>query len=338
MKTATLLSLLRDGRGVTLLATTRAMRAAYHIPFLAAAAECGLLRLLARGPASLERVATELGAGPALRDGLEAWLGLGVSLGALGLGPDGYRLRSRLARHFADPAHDASTALAIETAHLHWRFIMETPERLRAGRAFTLADQDGPLVARSSRAVEPFVREAMDDAIPPRGALRLLEIGCGSGIYIRHAATRNPELTALGLELQPDVAAVATSNLAAWGVASRARVEPGDVRQRTPEASFDLVTLNNNIYYFPVGERVGLLRHVRGFLRAGGRLLLTTVCLGKGPSVDILTLWGAMTAGCGRAPGVEEMVAQMGEAGFAPVRAKRLIPGEAFYAFVGTSP
>jgi SAM-dependent methyltransferase len=338
MKTATLLTLLRDGRVGTLLATMRAMRASYRVPFLAAAVESGILRLLARGPVSLDRLATDLGAAPALRDGLEAWLGLGVSLGELGLGPEGYRLRGRLARRLAKPEHDATAALVVETARLHWRLIAETPERLRAARPFTLADQDGPLVARSSRSVEPFVGEAVDDAVPARGALRLLEIGCGSGIYIRRAAMRNPELTALGLELQPDVAAVATGNMAGWGLGSRVEVEVGDVRGRAPDASFDLVTLHNNIYYFPVAERVGLLRHVRAFLRPGGRLLLTTVCLGKGSAVDILSLWGAMTAGCGRAPGVAELIAQMQEAGFAPVRSKSLIPGESFHAFVGTSP
>jgi len=48
-----------------------------------------------------------------------------------------------------------------------------------------------------------------------------------NAVYIRPAAARNPELTAVGLELRPGVAAMARDNLA---------------------------TLHNNIYYFPVDE------------------------------------------------------------------------------------
>src|SRR6185436_7922231 len=111
------------------------------------------------------------------------------------------------------PASDPVAALLVEAATLHQRLILDTPGRLRASRPFTLADQDGALVARSSRTLEPIVCDAVDDVVPRRGTLRLFEIGCGSGIYIRHAATRNPELTALGLELQPEVATVARENV-----------------------------------------------------------------------------------------------------------------------------
>src|SRR5262245_46344298 len=79
-----------------------------------------------------------------------------------------------------------------------------SPARLGRQRRFTLADQQGDLIARSSRLAEPFICEAVDEVLPPRGRVRLLEIACGSAAYIRYAAARNPELTALGLELQPD--------------------------------------------------------------------------------------------------------------------------------------
>jgi len=73
----------------------------------------------------------------------------------------------------------------------------------------TLGDQDGRLIARSSRVLEPILGEAVDNVVLVGGAMRLLEIGCGSGVYVRRAAARNPQLTALGLELQPVVAEMA---------------------------------------------------------------------------------------------------------------------------------
>ena len=191
-------------------------------------------------------------------------------------------------------------------------------------------------MARSSRLVEPFVCEAIDDVVPRAGPVRLLEIGCGSAVYIRHAAGRNPELTALGLELQPEVAALAAENVSAWGLARRVAIEAGDVMARAAEAAFDLATLHNNIYYFPVEDRVRVLRHVRAFVRPGGRLLLTTLCQGKGAGVDILDLWASMTEGCGRLPGRAELIAQLGDAGLEAIEARSLIPGQSFHAFVGT--
>ena len=54
--------------------------------------------------------------------------------------------------------------------------------------------------------------------------------------------------------------ALARQNVAAWGVADRVTIETGDVRARRAEPSYDLVTLHNNVYYFPVDERVALLQ------------------------------------------------------------------------------
>lgn len=337
MRLRTFVSLLRSGRLGVLLGTSRALRPYYRLSFLAACVSSGMLELLAGGPMPLDRIAASLGTPPSMRDGLEAWLRFGVWLGELRSGAGGYGLRGRLARRLVEPANDAAAALIAEAATLHHRFIMESPRRLREGRPFTLADLDGPLVARSSRMLEPFVCEAVDDAVPRDGPVRLLEVGCGSGVYLQRAATRNPALTALGLELEPDVARVARDNIARWNLANRVAIHVGDVRVRVPEPTFDLATMHNNVNYFPVEARVEVLRHVRGFLRPGGRLLLTSVCFGKGAAVDMLNLWGAMTAGCGRLPAPAELTEQMEQAGFIRIERRSLIPSDSFYAFTGVA-
>jgi len=84
------------------------------------------------------------------------------------------------------------------------------------------------------------------------------------------------------------------------------RIEVGDIRDRATDEAFDIVTLYNNIYYFPVEERVPLLRHVGTFLKADGMLLVTTCCQGGSVGVEALNLWGAATATGGRLPSVEE--------------------------------
>ena len=304
----------------------------YKLVFLAAAKENGLLELLTAGPLKFEQLAETYCRNDRARQALEAWLQLGVRLGFLKLGTEGFALKG-LAKKLSLPQNDAMLALLQEVAGLHYKLISKTPGKLRDGKLWGLEDQDGELIARSSRAMEAFQIEAIDRAFPLSGAARLLEIGCGSGFYIKYAARRNPALTALGLELQENVADVARKNIEAWGLQARVAIEAVDVRKKEPDERFDVVTLYNNIYYFEVEDRVALLRHIKGFIKAGGFLLVTTCCQGGSLPVEVLNLWGAATATCGRLPTVDEMTRQFHDAGYQDVDAIRLIPGDTFFAF-----
>jgi len=338
MNLRTLLTLAQNHQLTAFRAAGKAASDFHRVAFLAAGLRSGWLRCLADGPVPLPALLAELQLAPEQREGLETWLEVGVAVGELRRGPDGYAVGGRQARQLLDPRNDAAAAFIEETASLHHALITATPERLAAGRRFTLAEQDARVVARSSRLVELFICEALAGLIPARGGFRLLEIGCGAGAYIRWACQRNPDLTAVGVELQETAAALARGNMAQWGLNDRVTVEVGDIRRRTPDATFDLATLHQNIYYFPVAERPALLRHVRGFLKPGGRLLLTTLCRGRSSAAAVLDLWGALTAGCGRLPEPDELVGQLEAAGFVHVKAARSLPGESFYTFVGMQP
>ena len=126
---------------------------------------------------------------------------------------------------------------------------------------------------------------------------------------------------------------MAWTNLRSWGLESRVKIETGDIREKVPDEPFDIATLYNNIYYFPVEERVTILRHVGSFLKPGGFLLLTTLCQGGGFGADVLNLWGAVTRDCGRLPSEDELIRQLREAGYNDVKTRNLIPGDRFVAF-----
>jgi SAM-dependent methyltransferase len=326
------LRLLRDGRLAPLMKLGSELKPFYQLTWLAAAGEAGILKRLTAGPATLDSFADFTAAGGQSSEALEAWLQMGIRLRLLSLSRRGYELRG-LARALARPENDSALALAEEVAGLHHKLIAATLPKLRSGDLWTLADQDGELIARSSRIFEPFQAEVIRRTFPARGPLRLLEIGCGSGVYLRYAAARNPGLTALGLELQPAVAEIARTNVRTWGIADRVSIEDGDIRLKNPDEPFDIATLYNNIYYFPVEERVSVLQHVAGFLRAGGFLLLTTCCQGGSLGAEALNLWAAATRGAGRLPHQEELVSQLRQAGYGTVRTTNVLPGDRFMAF-----
>jgi SAM-dependent methyltransferase len=335
MSIRSFLKLIRNDQLSAFTSSAALLKPFYKLVYLAAAKKDGLFDVLSGGPAQFEQLAETYCKDDKAKEALEAWLHLGIRLGHLKSGARGYALKG-LAKRLALPQNDAILAMLQEVAGLHYKLVTETPDKLRNGELFSLEDQDGEIIARSSRIFEPFQTEAIDRTFPPSGPVRLLEIGCGSGFYIKYAS-ENPSLTALGLEMQPNVAEAARRNITKWGLSERVRIETGDIREKVPDERYDIVTLYNNIYYFPVKDRVSLLRHVKGFVNPGGFLLLTTCCQGGSLGVEVLNLWGAATATGGRLPKRDEMVGQLQDAGYKNVKTIRLMPGEAFCAFKATS-
>ena len=126
---------------------------------------------------------------------------------------------------------------------------------------------------------------------------------------------------------------MARTNLRSWGLEARVKVEDGDFRAKAYGEEFDIATPYNNIYYFPVEERVALFERIVSFLRPGGFLLLTTCCQGGSPGAEALNLWGAATNGAGRLPAEEELVSQLRQAGYTTIKTKNLLPGDRFLSF-----
>lgn len=334
MNLKTVIELARNKQFFLLVKLTGLLNPFYKLSYLASLIDNGFIDFLADRPRKLEELAEIHGIAKEHHESLKAWLQVGIRLNEIGLHEEGYILKG-LSGKLARAGNDALLAIVQEVASLHHKLILETPEKLKQGERWTLNDQDGEIIARSSRIVEPFQREVIDAIFPDTRPVRLLEVGCGSGIYIRHAAMRNPRLTAVGVELQSPVAEMARRNMEAWSLQDRVKIESGDIEDKVFESPFDIVTLYNNIYYFPVAERTGLLKHLWGFLEPGGTLVVTTACQGGQPMLQLLNLWGASTQGCDRLPYANEMIEQMEAAGFVDVRAKNLFPGDAFYMFAG---
>ena len=226
--------------------------------------------------------------------------------------------------------------LAESKVKYHYTYVMDTPTMLKEHKWFPFDETPGELVARSSRISEPFIFEAVDAVIPRQGDFQLLEVGCGSGIYLQRACIRNPELRAVGLELQEKVANAARKNIKTWGLENRATIEHSDVRNYSSSQKFDLITLHQNIYYFSVQERENLFRHLNDYLRPGGQVLLTTVCQGGGPSMQALNIWVSTTERYGPLPNPDQLGQQFKDAGFAEVKTKRLVLFESFWSFGAT--
>ncbi len=79
------------------------------------------------------------------------------------------------------------------------------------------------------------------------GSMRVLDLGCGSGIIGLILARLHPDIRLVGLELQQDLADLAVKNVQANGFSSNFQIICGDVRRVgkfVQAESFDLVVCN----------------------------------------------------------------------------------------------
>jgi 2-polyprenyl-3-methyl-5-hydroxy-6-metoxy-1,4-benzoquinol methylase len=161
---------------------------------------------------------------------------------------------------------------------------------------------------------------------PARG--RLLEVGCGHGLFANACALLRPELQLLGIDPAPDKIRAAAASVGARG---NVRFREGRL-ETLGEGGFDCVAVLDVLYLVPRAEWPAFLARCRDALAPGGRLLLKDVdvrprwkfrrcVLQETLSVKLLglTLGGEFAF----AP-QHEMLGELRQAGFAQARATDL--------------
>ncbi len=128
-------------------------------------------------------------------------------------------------------------------------------------------------------------REGYLDKIAWRGDERVLDVGCGLGLFAIGAARRLSTGRAVGIDkwqaedLSGNNAAGALHNAMLEGVADKVEVQTGDARTLPfDDASFDVILSSmalHNIYN--AGERQTAVREIARVLKSGGRVLILDV-------------------------------------------------------------
>jgi SAM-dependent methyltransferase len=99
---------------------------------------------------------------------------------------------------------------------------------------------------------------------------RILDAGCGSGIFSYELAKRHPEAQVLGIELEQHLVDRANEVARRAGL-TNCRFEQGDVTKLDYESAFDLVVSVDNFEH--VEDDVSAMRALLSALRPGGRLV-----------------------------------------------------------------
>lgn len=301
-----------------------------RLQFLSFASESGLLQAL-RSPASrddlIERLQVQR------PDLLEVALDLGVALKELSRRDGRYAVQGGRSRALLHADGDPLAAMIQELLTYHGPVYQHLAGRLRGAPLGEYLEDTGTLIARSSRVVEPFIANFVRAVVGADRPVRLLEIGCGSGVYLRYAAEANARVTGVAIDLQESVVEQARANVQSWGISDRFAVVVGDIRHPPADVSgpFDLITLHQNVYYFAPEERPDLFQRLRLWLAPQGVLALTSIIRGKTLAALDFDLALRSTLGCAALLELKELIAQLEESGFSQVRATRLMPLEPLY-------
>jgi SAM-dependent methyltransferase len=293
--------------------------------FVLTAISEGIYDIMQSGPVTFEEI-QQFFKSDFNPEGLRAWLDLGVSLGELKKSTNGYSIKGKLSKELVKPENDTWRAFLQVRAEVFYDFVIKTPSMLKQNIQFEYSEAHGELLAKSSRTLEPVLLDIVDKLIPKDKPYRLLEVGCGSGSYIKRACELNPLLTAVGLEIQQSVADFVRKNIKTWNFEDRVAIENADIREYESKSDFDLITFYNLIYYFPVDERIDLLKDLGKHLKPGGELIITSMCKGKESSLSLMNLWTSMTNGYGPLPSPKQIHDQLKAAGYQKIQSEMLIP------------
>lgn len=338
MKLNTVVAAVRAYSLLDVLRLARDVQTVIRWQFLYAATGCGLLAAL-ETPSTKDDLVRKLDARrPEL---LEALLNVGVSVGELSCRNGVYRVKGNRSLAVTGEKGDPLAAFVQVSLNHHNSSYLNLAARMRGAPSDNRLDDIGDTVARASKIYAPFFQGFVSDAVAGKGALRILDIGCGSGIYLHDACEANSSVSGIGIDMDPAVVEQAGRNLAGWGISDKFTIVEGDIR--VPPAglagSFDLVFMFNMIYYFKAEERPGLLRSIQSMLSPGGRIALATNVQGepKDISSSHFNLVTSSIEGCTPLPALHEVTALLRERGFEQIKVTRLIPGTALYGILATA-
>jgi ubiquinone/menaquinone biosynthesis C-methylase UbiE len=136
------------------------------------------------------------------------------------------------------------------------------------------------------QALVPLHR-ALSELGARRKTVRLLDVACGTGSFLREVKANWPRLYVTGLDLSPHYLAAARCALSAW---SRTRFVEG-AAETMPFAGgeFDIVTCIYLFHELPPRVRRAVVAEMRRVLQPGGLLILVdSLQLGDEPDYDAM--------------------------------------------------
>jgi ubiquinone/menaquinone biosynthesis C-methylase UbiE len=145
----------------------------------------------------------------------------------------------------------------------------------------------GGAAAMRRQALVPLKLALAGFSAAGRNRVRLLDLACGTGSFLREVKANYPRLHATGLDLSPHYLAVARRELAPW---SRTRLVEGLAEAMAfADREFEIVTCIYLFHELPGRVRRAVVGEIRRVLKPGGTLILVdSLQTGDEPNYDAM--------------------------------------------------
>ncbi len=330
MKLKYLFSFLRTVRIPGLLPIMMDWRGVLRFHFLYAAIESGLLEAL-RSPGSRDELLQRMGVKDA--EILDALLKVGVAIKELQVKNGQYSIKGKRSRAVVGAHGDMLSAIVQANVTYYNNSYRYAATRMQGAPLGEDLNDVGDIVARFSKLSDPVIQSYFADMLRGRKGIRVLDIGCGSGLFLKNAHKANSAITGVGIDSDTDAVDQAIKNIKVWGLEDKFEIIKGDFRaQALATKAFDLISLINVVYYFPLAERVGIFQNLFSKLRPNGSLVIVMNMQGnhKDAAAANLNMVNASLKGVTPLPDPEQLQQQLLDSGFKNVQVTGLMPGSSF--------
>ena len=310
-------------------------QALLRLHFIFAAYESGLLQALA---APCERQALIEKLHVKRPDLLDALLDVGLATKELAVKNQLFFIKGKRSKAIMHSRGDMLAAMLQANITYYGDAYRHAADRMLGGELGDDLDKIGGLVARFSKIAEPIMKDFLTTIVSGKNPMRVLDVGCGSGVILHCAHDANRSATGIGLDVDEAVVRQARDNIATWGLEDRFDIFHGDIRHRPGEIAgpFDLITLFNILYYFPEKDRGELFHDLRAMLSPRGVVAVAMNFQSKGKDVGAanLNLVNCSLKGLTPLPNLDETTSLLKRCGFRRIEVHRFMPGSTFHGVI----
>lgn len=332
MKLKYLLTVLRTMKMPGLFPIMKDWQSLVRMHFIYSSLESGLLEALLT-PSTREELIRKLGVKrPSV---LDAILDVGVTVKELAYENGSYSIKGKRSKAVITDDGDILAAMIQANVTYYNSSYRNAAERMYGAPLGDDLKKIGALVARFSKIGEPFIRHFITDIISGIDSPRVLDVGCGSGVFLKSIYEANPKASGIGMDIDEEVVEQANKNLIKWGQSDKFGIVAGDICAPPDalEGPFDLILLYNIIYYFSLEQRLDLLSKLRSMLATNGSVSIAMhfQSMGKDLGAANLNMVNCSFEGLTPLPALDELTEQLKQSGFRDVKISRLIPGSTFF-------
>lgn len=297
---------------------------------LAVAVRLGVFQALDEEPADVPGLARRL---ELSERGTAILLSALEAMGVVGQGDGGIYQASPEAREFLVPGKPQSLGGLLDLEFDSLLTPAAVAEAVRCGRAnvyggaevWSTHEADAERAATFTSAMHSISSRpaaALAERLEPREGARLLDIGCGSGVYSAAALSRHPSLSAVLVDTEP-VCQLASAKLDEEGLLGRAELVCCDMFSDPWPGPVDHVLFAQILHDWPEARCIELLRKAFGALRPGGEVLISEKLIedgGAGPLANALVNLDMLFWTEGRQYRGAELCSMLSASGFVDAR------------------